>query len=67
MAGNMKFLHTFLNFMIDVRVKLRVSFGMGDCISMSISVDSLLDETLNQGPLALLLKQQYKFPSGLNI
>ena len=24
-----------------------VSFGMGDCISMSISGDSLLDETLN--------------------
>ena len=34
---------------------------------MSISADSPLDETLNQGPLALLLRQQYEFPSGIEI
>ena len=28
-----------------------VSVGMGDCISMLISVDNPLDETLIQGPL----------------
>ena len=37
---------------------------MGDRISMSISVDSPSDETLNQGPLVLLLQQQYEFPFG---
>ena len=38
-----------------------VRIGMGDHISMSISgdTDSLSDETLNQGPLALFLRQQY--------
>ena len=36
-------------------------------ISMSISVDSPLDETLNRGPLALLLRQQYEFPFGIII
>ena len=35
---------------------------MGDRISMSISIDFCLDETLNQGPLALLLQRQYEFP-----
>ena len=44
-----------------------VSTWMGDCISMSISVDSPSDETLNRGPLALLLWRQYKFPFGINI
>ena len=34
---------------------------MGDRTSMSISVDSPLDETLNRGPLALLLRRQYDF------
>ena len=29
---------------------------------MSISADSPSDETLNQGPLALLLRRQYEFP-----
>ena len=32
---------------------------------MSISADSPLDETLNRGPLALLLRRQYEFPLGL--
>ena len=36
-------------------------------ISMSISVDSPLDETLNRGPLVLLLRRQYEFPFGINI
>ena len=40
---------------------------MGDCISMSISADSPSDETLNRGPLALLLRRQYEFPFGINI
>ena len=40
---------------------------MGDHISMSISVDSHSDETLNQSPLALLLRQQYEFPFGIDI
>ena len=40
---------------------------MGDCNSMPISADSPSDETLNQGPLALLLRRQYEFPFGINI
>ena len=40
---------------------------MGDCISMSISADSPSDETLNRGPLALLLRRQYEFHFGINI
>ena len=40
---------------------------MGDHISMSISVDSPPDETLNRGPLALLLQRQYEFPSEIDI
>ena len=40
---------------------------MGDRIGMSISADSPSDETLNQGPLALLLLRQYEFPFGINI
>ena len=39
---------------------------MGDRISMSISIDILSDETLNQGPLALLLRRHYEFPFGIN-
>ena len=39
---------------------------MGDGISMSISVDSPSDETLNRGTLALLLRRQYEFPFGIN-
>ena len=38
---------------------------MGGRISMSISVDSPDDETLNHA-LALLLRRQYEFPSGIN-
>ena len=34
---------------------------------MSISSDSLSDETLNQGPWALLLRRQYEFPSWIDI
>ena len=44
-----------------------VSIWMGYRISMSIYVDSPLDETLNRGPLALLLRQQYEFPFGIDI
>ena len=40
---------------------------MGDRIGMSISADSPSDETLNRGPLALLLRRQYEFPFGINI
>ena len=40
---------------------------MGDHISMSISVDSLSDKTLNRDPLALLLRRQYEYPFGINI
>ena len=40
---------------------------MGDGISMSISIDNPSNETLNPGPLALLLQQQYEFPFGINI
>ena len=40
---------------------------MVDHISMSISVDSPWNETLNRGPLALLLQQQYEFPFGIDI
>ena len=38
---------------------------MGDRSGMSISADSLSDETLNRGPLALLLRRQYEFPFGI--
>ena len=40
---------------------------MGDHSSMSISADSPSDETLNRGPLALLLRRQYEFPFGINM
>ena len=40
---------------------------MGDHIGISISVDSPLDETLNRGPLALVLRRQYEFPFGINV
>ena len=40
---------------------------MGDRNSMSIFADSPLGETLNRGPLALLLWRQYEFPFGINI
>ena len=40
---------------------------MGDHSGVSISADSPSDETLNRGPLALLLRQQYEFPFGINI
>ena len=40
---------------------------MGDRSGMSISADSPLDETLNQGLLALLLQRQYQFDFGINI
>ena len=33
----------------------------------SLSADSPSDETLNRGPLALLLRRQYEFPFGINI
>ena len=39
---------------------------MSDGSGMSISADSP-DETLNRGPLALLLRRQYGFPFGINI
>ena len=39
---------------------------MGDRSGMSISADSPSDETLNRGPLALLLRRQYEFPFGIN-
>ena len=40
---------------------------MGDRSGMSISADSPSDETLNRGPMALLLQRQYEFPFGINI
>ena len=40
---------------------------MGDRIVVSISADSPSDETLNRGPLALLLRRQYEFPFGVDI
>ena len=40
---------------------------MGDRISMSISIDNPSIETLNRGPLALLLRRQYEFPFEINI
>ena len=40
---------------------------MGDRCGMSISADSPSDETLNRGPLALLLQREYEFPFGINI
>ena len=39
---------------------------MGDRCGMSISADSPSNETLNRGPLALLLRRQYEFPFGIN-
>ena len=44
-----------------------LSILMNDHISMSISVDSPFDETLNRGPLALHLRRQYEFPFGIDI
>ena len=43
-----------------------VGIGMGDLISMSFSGDSLSGETLNRGPLALLLQRQYEFFFGID-
>ena len=48
------------------------NFGLGLYLDgyrsgISISADSPSDETLNRGPLALLLRQQYEFPFGINI
>ena len=40
---------------------------MGNHISMTISVDSPSDETLNRGPLELHLWRQYEFPVEINI
>ena len=40
---------------------------MGDRSGMSISADSPSDETLNWGPLVLLLRRQYEFPFALII
>ena len=40
---------------------------MGDRCGMSISADSPSDETLNRGPLVLLLRRQYEFPLRYNI
>ena len=40
---------------------------MADRSSMSISADSPSDETLNRGPLELLLWRQYEFPFGIKI
>ena len=40
---------------------------MGDRSGMSISADSPADETLNRGPLALLLRWQCEFPFWINI
>ena len=40
---------------------------MGDRSGMSISADSPSDETLNRGPLALLLRRQYELSFGINI
>ena len=40
---------------------------MGDRSCMSISADISSDETLNRGPLALLLRRQYEFPFGIDI
>ena len=34
---------------------------------ISISADSSLGETLNRGPLVLLLRRQYEFPFGVKI
>ena len=39
----------------------------GDRISIQFFADSPLGETLNQGPLALLLQRQYEFPFGIDI
>ena len=35
--------------------------------NIGLFADSALDETLNRGPLALLMRQQYEFPFGINI
>ena len=40
---------------------------MGDRSGMSISTDSPLDETLNRGPLVLLLLRQYEFSFGISL
>ena len=40
---------------------------MGYHSGMSISADSPSDETLNRGPLALLLRRQYQFSFRINI
>ena len=40
---------------------------MSDRCGMSISTDISSDETLNRGPLALLLRRQYEFSFGIDI
>ena len=37
------------------------------CYAMACSAVVPMDETLNRGPLALLLRRQFEFPSGINI
>ena len=42
-----------------------LSIGMDECISMSISGDSLLDETLNRGPWCCSCGNSMNYPLGL--
>ena len=44
-----------------------VSFRMGDRTRISISGDSLSDETFTRGALALLLWRQYETSSGIDV
>ena len=67
--------HQFSNIVFPLNLEIAakipketlVCTWMGDHSGMSISADSPSDETLNRGPLALLLRRQYEFPFGINI
>ena len=44
----------------------KIDFVEDEDICMSISADSSSNETLNRGPLVLLLQRQYEFPFGID-
>ena len=50
----------------EVKKNLLLRFSTSVC-NRNLFVFNASDETLNRGPLALLLRRQYEFPFGINI
>ena len=59
--------HTVTVNCLGRRVKQCWPWLVLEWVTVLVSVDSLLDETLNRSPLALLYRRHYEFPSGINI